>query len=268
VTLYFSDIDGTLLDRSRRVSARTAAAVRAVTAAGRRFVLCSSRMPGSMRLVQAAWSSAPAPLIAYNGGLVIDASGEVVLDVPIAALDAMTVYDSCTALGVHGSFYTGDDWFAWADDRFTAREVENTGVTPDARPSSHYIASGLVAERPPHKIMAMGEPSAIDDLERAVDALPGVVGYRSKPSYLELGSADASKGAGVQAVARAAGVPLGDCVFFGDNDNDLPAFAVVGTAVAVANAKDAVLAAATVVTSTNHDDGVARYIESSLARRP
>lgn len=47
--------------------------------------------------------------------------------------------------------------------------------------------------------------------------------------------------------------------------NDLPAFEVVGTSIAVANAKDAVLAAATVVTSRNHDDGVAKYLEDFLA---
>ncbi|GAA2227527.1 HAD hydrolase family protein [Herbiconiux moechotypicola] len=273
MTLFFSDIDGTLLDSTRRVNERTARAVAAVVAAGHPFVLASSRMPESMRLVESAWgapgesAAAAGPLIAYNGGLVLDGSGAVVLDVPIAAPDARVVHEACARLGVHGSFYAGDSWFAWADDRFTEREVANTGVHPERMPAMEYVSSGLVDQRPPHKIMAMGEPAAIDAMAAVVDGLPGVVGYRSKPTYLEIANAACSKGSGVLAVAESLGVPASECVFFGDNHNDLPAFAVVGTAVAVANAQPPVLAAASVVTAMNHAHGVAQYLEGALRDR-
>ena len=54
-------------------------------------------------------------------------------------------------------------------------------------------------------------------------------------------------------------------VFFGDNHNDVSAFAVAGTAVAVSNAVEPALDAATVVTGHHHEDGVAAYLEDWLA---
>lgn len=48
---------------------------------------------------------------------------------------------------------------------------------------------------------------------------------------------------------------------FGDYPNDLPMLAWAGRAVAVANAHPDVLAAATEVTASNDEDGVAAVLE-------
>jgi Cof subfamily protein (haloacid dehalogenase superfamily) len=263
-----TDIDGTLLDAQRALSPRTVAAVRAVRAAGHVFMLCSSRMPSSMRLLERSYGALGTPLIAYNGGLVLSPEGAVILDEPIPAAAARRIYDLCSGLGVHGSFFSGNDWHAWADDQWTTREEENTWVAPRAERADWYVESGRVDVAPPHKVMCMGASEGIDAIEAALAEDGDVVTYRSKPTYLEIGSSRCDKGTGLQALEDELGVTAGDCWFFGDNVNDLPAFAVVGTSVAVANAKEAVLKAATVVTARNHDDGVARYLESWLAEQP
>ncbi|MDO9395534.1 MAG: Cof-type HAD-IIB family hydrolase [Herbiconiux sp.] len=269
---FFCDIDGTITDASRGIADRTAAAIVAVRAAGHPFVLCSSRMPASMRGIERRWlgeTDAPGtPLVAYNGGLVLDVDGEVLHSDPIPSAAARAVFSLCARLGVHASFYSFDDWYAWADDFWSEREIANTRVSPGSLTAADYLAQGLVDSAPPHKIMCMGEPALIDELEAAVALLPGVEGYRSTPKYLELVSATTSKGVGMRVVAEALGVALADCVFFGDNHNDLPAFELAGTAVAVANARTAVLAAAHAHTARNHDDGVAQYLEHFLTFTP
>ncbi|WPO86972.1 HAD-IIB family hydrolase [Herbiconiux sp. KACC 21604] len=267
---FFSDIDGTLLGADREVSAVTVSAIQRVITAGFPFVLCSSRPPASMRLLQEPWAGSsdlavPFPLIAYNGGLVLLDDGTVAADVRLTASDALAIFDACSRLGVHGSFYSGDDWFAWADDRWAARETANTKVTPRAEDAAWYRSSGTLDASPPHKVMCMGEVSAVDEIEALVASLPDAVGYRSKPTYLEIAAAGCSKGTGVATVAAHLGVPLADCVFFGDNHNDLPAFEVVGTPVAVANARPEVLAATAHHTSTHHSHGVATYLTEWLA---
>ncbi|WP_368497593.1 HAD family hydrolase [Herbiconiux sp. A18JL235] len=267
---FFSDIDGTLLGADREVSARTVSAIRRVIAAGYPFVLCSSRPPASMRLLEEPWAGAsdtPLPLIAYNGGLVLLEDGTTAADVRLAASDALAIFDACARLGVHGSFYSGDDWFAWADDRWAAREIENTKVTPRVEDAAWYRSSGTLDAAPPHKVMCMGAADSLDGIEALVASLPDAVGYRSKPTYLEIAAAGCSKGTGAAVVAAHLGVPLSDCVFFGDNYNDLPAFEVVGTAVAVANARPEVLAATPTHTATHHADGVATYLTDWLAAR-
>jgi Cof subfamily protein (haloacid dehalogenase superfamily) len=265
MTVFCSDIDGTLLNSERTLSARTIHAIRDVRDAGHNFVLCSSRMPSSMRNLELMYGGNNAPLIAYNGGLVLSASGDVVRNTPISPSAAIQIYELCDLLGVHGSFYSGDDWYVWADDRWAEREINNTGVRPRSEKAEFFMSSGAIAAAPPHKIMCMGDELLIDQVEVGLSAVSDVVTYRSRATYLEIANAECDKGSGLRAVSAELGVDAGDCYFFGDNYNDLPAFAVVGTSIAVANAKESVLAAATVVTAASRDDGVARYLESWLA---
>lgn len=224
-------------------------------------------MPESMRILERMYEGVDEPLIAYNGGLVLSRTGKVVHDVPITSADARTVAEYCDETDLHASFFAGEDWHVWGDDRWTAREINNTGVHPRALSSQDYVASGRVDARPPHKIMCMGESHLIDGLELVLAPVDSVVTYRSKDTYLEIANAACSKGMGVAAAASELGVDIEECYFFGDNYNDIPAFAAVGTSVAVANSKPEVLEAATITTARHHDDGVAKYLEEWLRRR-
>ena len=265
MTLFCSDVDGTLLDHRRTLSDRTVAAIRAVRSAGHTFVLCSSRMPASLEGLERLCGVEPTPLIAYNGGLVLRADRSVVTDVPITSEDARAGYAVCEHLGLHASFFAGDDWYAWGPDQWTEREATITAVDPSSASAHDYVAGGLVDTQPPHKVMAMGDPALVDELEAALAGRGGMVTYRSKRTYLEIANADCSKGDGLRALAGELGIDVADTVFFGDNHNDVSAFAVAGTAVAVSNAVEPALDAATVVTGHHREDGVAEYLEDWLA---
>ncbi|MGO4361003.1 Cof-type HAD-IIB family hydrolase [Terrabacter sp. RAF57] len=265
MTLFCSDVDGTLLDHRRTLSSRTVAAIRAVREAGHTFVLCSSRMPASLEGLERLCGVEPTPLIAYNGGLVLRADRSVVTDVAITPADARATYAVCERLALHASFFAGDDWYAWGPDEWTEREATITAVDPSPESAHDYVSSGRVDVQPPHKVMAMGDPALVDELEAALTGRAGLVTYRSKTTYLEIANAACSKGDGLRALADELGVDVSDTVFFGDNHNDVSAFAVAGTAVAVANAVDPALDAATVVTGHHREDGVAAYLEDWLA---
>jgi Cof subfamily protein (haloacid dehalogenase superfamily) len=266
MTLFCSDIDGTLLNPERTMSTRTIEAITSVVAAGHSFVLCSSRMPSSMVRLREMYSDIPHPLIAYNGGLVLASDGTAAHDQPIPSGVATLVFEQCDAVDLHASFYCGDDWFVWGDDRWTDREVNNTGVSPNAQVTREYFADGGTKTNPPHKIMLMGEADLINGLEASLSGLREVVTYRSKETYLEIANVESSKGLALEMLAADMGVDIADTVFFGDNLNDLPAFEVAGVSVAVANAVPAVLEAADSVTARHHDDGVASYLEQFLLR--
>ena len=265
MALFISDIDGTLLNPERKLSSVTEATIRRATNEGHTFVLCSSRPPSSMRGLEAVYGGGGVPLIAYNGGFVVNSAGSVVLDVPIDPAVAMAIYAECERLDLHCSFYSGEDWFVWGDDKWAQRETENTAVSPNAELAREYAESGRLAAAPPHKIMCMGDPELIDQVEQMLGTNDQTVTYRSKDTYLEIANAMSSKGAAVAMVADELGVPLEDVHYFGDNYNDLSAFEVVGTSIAVANAKQEVLDAADVITERHHDDGVAVYLASQLA---
>jgi hydroxymethylpyrimidine pyrophosphatase-like HAD family hydrolase len=76
--------------------------------------------------------------------------------------------------------------------------------------------------------------------------------------------AGVDKASGLRAAAGDLGVDLRETVGCGDAENDLPLLAACGTSVAVGNALPPVKAAATIVTTATHGDGVAEAIDRLL----
>jgi hypothetical protein len=88
----------------------------------------------------------------------------------------------------------------------------------------------------------------------------------SGDALAEVSAPGVTKATGLARVAAAHGVEPADIVYFGDMPNDLAAFDWVreagGRAVAMAHAHPDVLAAATDVTLSNDEDGVAAFLRS------
>ena len=77
---------------------------------------------------------------------------------------------------------------------------------------------------------------------------------------LEVGNIDSNKGRALEWLSRYLGVKKEETIAFGDSGNDLDMAGSVGTFVAVANATDAIKAAADLITLSNEEDGVAHTI--------
>ena len=90
---------------------------------------------------------------------------------------------------------------------------------------------------------------------------------RSQVYYLDVTAPRANKGDGVAALAHAAGVPLPQVAVFGDQRNDLPMFVRAGLSVAMAQGPEEVRAAATHVSTSNDEDGVAVAIDRFILHR-
>ena len=82
--------------------------------------------------------------------------------------------------------------------------------------------------------------------------------------FVELCPPGVTKASGLAVVAEQLGVDRSEIVVFGDMPNDIPMFTWSGRGVAVANAHPDLLAVAYDVTSSNDEDGVARYLERLL----
>ena len=77
---------------------------------------------------------------------------------------------------------------------------------------------------------------------------------------LEVGNIDSNKGRALEWLSRYLGVKKEETIAFGDSGNDLDMAGSVGMFVAVANATDAIKAAADLITLSNEEDGVAHTI--------
>lgn len=74
----------------------------------------------------------------------------------------------------------------------------------------------------------------------------------------------ATKWNGIRVMLEAVGILPEDAVYFGDDNDDIESLKKCGVGVAVANAIDAVKAAADEIVENNDEDGVAKWIERNL----
>eukprot|EP00040_Diaphanoeca_grandis_P034569 m.214890 g.214890 ORF g.214890 m.214890 type:complete len:272 (+) comp33178_c2_seq2:240-1055(+) len=261
--LICSDVDGTLLDAERQISDETKIAVRSLVEIP--FLLISSRMPQSMRMLQDDLRTIGAPLIAYNGALIVGTDGIVhrSIEIPFTITEKICTHLPST-IELHFSLYHHDEWVVPAMDFWATRETNNTRVTPHVRPLLETLALWQKKNKGAHKIMAMGDAEALDQIEQyiAKNCHDQVNAYRSKATYLEISNKQLDKASALEYLLSVEYPHLGmhHVMAFGDNFNDRTMLEQVGRGVAVANAKPAILSCTPFHTKSNHDHGVAAAI--------
>jgi Cof subfamily protein (haloacid dehalogenase superfamily) len=265
VRAFACDLDRTLVAADAELRPRTAAAIAAVRAAGPHVIVVTGRMFRSVR-PYVLGAGLDDPVICYQGAVVADpASGEFLRHVTIPRAVALEAIDAVVAAGFHVNCYV--------DDLLYVAEV-----TPEARSYADFqhleihavgdLRTWLRAD--PTKLVAVGDPGALDGLE--AELKPRFRGrlYISKslPYFLEFAHPDVSKGAGLEFVADRLGFTSAQTVACGDGENDRELLDWAGFAVAVANAQDEILRRADLVVPSVEDEGVAVLLEAYLDSVP
>ena len=260
--LICSDIDGTLLDINRELSQMTIQQIQRISPIP--FVLISSRMPKAMRHLQSQLGNTNAPIIAYNGGLVLH-NNQVLHSsfIDNSVLEAVILL--CEKTTIHLSLYFEDEWFVPSMDFWANRESENTKVMPVVKSAKTVLSQWKNEGKGAHKMMCMGDEAEIDFLYKALENSFSneIMLYRSKPTYIEISHRSVSKKIAMEVLLNNCYPTLSmkNIVAFGDNYNDIEMLKAVGLGVAVANAIEEVLQIADKITDTNKNDGVAKAIQ-------
>lgn len=258
-----SDIDGTLLNSVRDLSPRLKAVV-AEFPSNFPVILASSRMPDAMRHLLLDLNRFPQPLIAYNGGYVLSAEGEVLEDVTIPVDLVAKILKLTEKTDIHVSLYQGEKWYEEKDDYWSQREVRNTKVECTWLPGQAVVDLWSKDNSGAHKVMCMGESNEIAWLfgELHQGNSQDLHLYRSSDTYLEIAPKAISKATGLKRVLEHAyDFGIDAVVAFGDNYNDIDLLQSVGWGVAVGNARMEAKAVANEVTHPNKEDGVAVTLE-------
>jgi Cof subfamily protein (haloacid dehalogenase superfamily) len=234
--------------------------VQAARDAGLPFVIVTGRMYRSAKryLDDLGLSG---PIVCYQGAVVADAEGHFLRHVPIPLEPAREAIAAIVAGGHHLNVYVDDELYV-------------SEVTPEARAYAdfqdlpiHPVGDVLAwLDRPPTKLVAVGERHVMDELEIELkERFDGRL-YISKslPEFLELAAPGVTKAEGLAFAAELLGVDLSRIVAFGDGENDVELVRAVGYGVAVANAHERVLEAADFVCPRDRDEGVAQVLEAFL----
>jgi Cof subfamily protein (haloacid dehalogenase superfamily) len=255
------DLDRTLIAEDVVLRPRTRAAIAAARARGLHVIVVTGRMFRSVRpyLAEAGLDE---PVVCYQGAVVADpATGEFLRHVPIPRDVALEAIDAVVGAGFHLNCYV--------DDLLYVAEV-----TPEARAYADFQHLEIHAvgdlhawlTKDPTKLVAVGDPRALDGLE--AELKPRFAGrlYVSKslPYFLEFANPAVSKGSGLDFVATGLGFTPAQTVAFGDGENDVELLEWADYGVAVANAHERVLTIADFVCPSVDDEGVAQVIEAML----
>lgn len=259
--LLVSDVDGTLVDKQKRLTPGTIAAVKRLEAAGMRFTIISARPRSGMMPIAEALAI-DGPMAAFNGGIVFHRDGTV---------DSHDVIDPAVARGVFAVLESAPvDVWVFADDRWYSStdqgvHVEHERVASNQREVVQTSFDDLL-DRADKITFVSDEPNVLSALHARINArFEGrATVAQSQTYYLDITALAANKGNGIEALAAAAGVPLAATVAIGDQFNDLPMLRRAGLAIAMGNAPAEVQEAAAQVTSANHADGVAHAIDTLI----
>lgn len=255
--LLLFDLDGTLLDSSRRIRASTLALLAELMDEGVRVGLATGRSLRSA-LPFAEQLQPNAPLILFNGGLVWDPlTSTAVFERGLPREDAHLALRIAADLGIHANLYQGAE-IAIAQESQTSRESEEKDGVP------HIVVGELVAHctTDPHKILLIDESGLFTGFKerfRAVAKTPCTL-VRSEPTYLEVLPAGVCKGSALPAVEAHVGIPASQVIAFGDGLNDAELLAACGCGVAMGNALEAVQELADVVIGDCDSDAIERFL--------
>ena len=204
-------------------------------------------------------------VVCYQGAAVVEpATGRFLRHVPIPLALAREAATAVAAEGYHLNCYVDDELYV-------AEMTPEAHLYADWQGIEIHPVGDLAKwlDRPPTKLVSVGEPEALDGLEARLKATFDGRLYISKslPQFLELASPDVTKAAGLEFVAGQLGFTRERTVAFGDGENDVELLEWAGYAVAVANADERVLAVADLICAPPEEEGVSQVIEAYLDSR-
>lgn len=262
IKLVAIDIDGTLLNSERKLTAEVKAAIKEATNQGVNIVLATGRPTvGVIPLIQElGLENDHSFVVTYNGALVQNAgTKEILVEHGLTFDDYLEIEYLSRKLGVHFHVQDYDRMYTANRDisEYTIEEATLTGIPLSYRsvdemtPNMHIIKSMMIDHQ--------------ELLDAAIKQVPKDYQERfamvkSAPYYYEVLNKQATKGAAVKELSELLKIKPEEVMTLGDNENDLTMIEFAGLGVAMGNAVPAVKEIANKITKTNDEHGVAYAI--------
>jgi Cof subfamily protein (haloacid dehalogenase superfamily) len=264
VRLLLADVDGTLVTPEKALTGRAVAAVGTLKAAGVLFAITSGRPPRGMAMLIEPLQL-EMPLAAFNGGLLVDRHLVVLEQHEIPKRSVLPVLALLESHDLDAWLYRGADWYVRRlAGPHVDREARTVAFAPTVVDGYGQLTDGVAklvgVSDDPHAIAAATDAAR----ERFGDHLSVA---SSQPYYLDVTHPQANKGAVLLDLSTRYAIPPEEIATIGDMPNDMLMFAKSGLSIAMGNAGSDVKRAASLVTTTNADEGFANAVERFIVPR-
>jgi Cof subfamily protein (haloacid dehalogenase superfamily) len=256
IRLVVSDVDGTLVDKKKRLTPATIDAVRKLRDAGLGFTIISAR-PRSGMMPIADTLEIDAPMGAFNGGTVFCRDGSVMCQHFIDRDVVEGMFTLAKQVDADVWVFADDRWYASTDQ---GEHVEHERIASDQEP---VVTSDFTAffDRVDKITFVSDDAKILADLHTSAKPFGDKATImQSQTYYLDVTALAANKGDGITLLAKAMDTPLAVTCAIGDQANDVPMFARAGLSIAMGQGPAEVRAKADEVTASNDADGVAQAI--------
>lgn len=255
--LLCTDLDDTLLTSDKRVSEKNKAALNYFMENGGLYTFATGRVKNGADLIR-EFIEPNAPMVCFNGAAIFDFKKDKFLwsmALPKEAVEVMEYVDKhAPYAGIEASSHEAVYFCKFNHIVKRHREIEKF---PDLCCDYHEIPEDIV------KVIFMMEEDEIEGFKELIGESEFWGKYdfiQSSPHYYELLPLGASKGAGLKKLKELMGARVS--IGMGDTENDISMMKDADIGIAVANATDAVKAAAKHITENdNNNDAVCEVIK-------
>ncbi|PTM57938.1 HAD family hydrolase [Desmospora activa] len=260
-TMFVSDIDGTLVTKTKEIPRANQESISAFRQQGGYFTLATGRsFREAKRFIEEL--KVNLPVILCNGGVIYDPATEELTPVASMNRELLTyLLDQLT------TFEHEVDIFLYSLTRVYA-----TSVTPslkaeldkydDEFPLQLIPTYDDLPDTPITKVVAVAPPTTMPKLHTWADSLIYPLEYfQSSDQFFEILPQGITKGNAMEIVAQRYGLSVDQCAAIGDHMNDLSMVRKAGISAAVANAHPQLIQAAHHVVPSNEEAGVSFFLD-------
>ena len=265
IKLIAMDLDGTLLNSDKLISARNLAAIEAAKARGVGVTIATGRMYRAAAFF-GRMIKANVPLICCNGGLVRTMKPEPPVFVRHVDRTAVRgLLQLCHERNWYAQWYIGDEIYAesYKPEYFTSyRTVQDFSVKETGDDFLSYTDDVI-------QCVIRDKAGRIDDIVAEIrKRFSKEIFPQQNTGYsVDLTPPGINKAVGIEALMKHLGITADEVMVCGDADNDLEMLRFAGTSVVPANGQPEARALASYIAPHNDEDGIGRAIEELVLKK-
>lgn len=263
------DLDGTLLNDKKQISAKNKEAIEKVyKEKGVCFVIATGRdMNYAVNVSKKIKEIANQYMITSNGAIIKNnIKDEYILKNCMDKTEILKMIDICRKRNMEVLVYT-------CEEKITEQE-QLLKVNPDAKLVKNlkqYLESNI---SPILMIMLCGNEKNLEEIKQEIklkfidlestgicDFFVDIENEVYQTKYIDIMKKGSSKANAIKMLAKYLNIHKEEIIAMGDGANDLPMFEVSGYKVAMENGNDKLKAQADYITSSNNQDGIAKALE-------
>jgi len=268
--LLCTDMDGTLLNDKKEISERNLKAIRKAHDKGVKIVVCTGRMFISANFYSDLLG-VKTPVIASNGAFIKEKDrDEIIYKALLGKENALKILAICRKHGVFPNFHTHNTIFTEEIIYSAANYARLNDVLPEGEKITITLVEDWEEVFNKHeneilKCIAVDKDG--EKIDRAKAELSQQYTLEVVSSFaksFEVMNKGVSKGRAVEMLAKYYNIAKEEIICVGDNENDISMIQYAGLGVAMANGEECAKNAASYITDSNNENGVAKVIEKFI----